>query len=179
TGACSRSSTAPVRRRSGSSSRCRIWSPRFLLRLPQTRGRCRALPTSALAGQPLVDASVRERVRLDVAFATDVLELHLVEPLDQRAGLVVEPLERRVLHLPPAGELFDQQAAVRTQEQMGRAELPGAFETADRGRVLGDVVGRDAEPLGDLRDDRTVLVRDLDTDPGGPRVTAGRAVAVQ
>jgi hypothetical protein len=108
-----------------------------------------------------------------------VLELDLLEPLDQRAGLVVEPLERRVLHLPPAGELFDQQAAVRTQEQVGRAELSGAFETADRGRVFGHVVGRDAEPLGDLGDDRTVLVRDLDTDPGGPRVTAGRAVAVQ
>jgi len=37
-----------------------------------------------------------------------VLELHVVEPLDQRARLAVEPLERRVLHLPTTGELFDE-----------------------------------------------------------------------
>src|SRR4029453_2120855 len=97
----------------GSSSRCGIWSPRFLLRLPQTRRRRRPLPASALAGQPLGGSSVRGRVRPPVAFPTDVLELRLPEPLDQRAGLVVEPLERRVLHLPPAGELFDQQGGVR------------------------------------------------------------------
>ena len=92
---------------------------------------------------------------------------------------MVEPLEGRVLHLPPTGELFDEQPAIRAQEHVGRTELARAFETADRGGVLRDVVGRDADPLGDLRDDLPVLVRDLDTDPGGPRVAASRAVAVQ
>ena len=81
--ACSRSSTGPDRGRFGSSSRCRTSSPRFLLRLPQTRGRRRPLPASALAGEPLVDAPIRERVRLHVAFASDVLEPHLLELLDQ------------------------------------------------------------------------------------------------
>jgi hypothetical protein len=87
-----------------------------------------------------------------------VLETHLPEAGDERARLVVEPLERGVLDLPPAGELFDQQPAIRTQEHVGRAELPCAFETADRRRVLGPGVGRDADPVGDRGDDRAVAV---------------------
>jgi hypothetical protein len=108
-----------------------------------------------------------------------VLEPHLPEAGNERARLVVEPLERGVLDLPPAGELFDQQPAVRTQEHVGRAEVPCAFKTADRRGVLGYVVGRDADPLGDLGDDLAVVVRDLDADPRGARVPTGRAVAVE
>jgi hypothetical protein len=108
-----------------------------------------------------------------------VLETHLPEAGDERACLLVEPLERGVLDLPPAGELFDQQPAVRTQEHVGRDEVTCAFETPDRRRVLGYVVGRNADPLGDLGDDLAVVVRDLDADPSGPRVPTGRAVAVE
>jgi hypothetical protein len=108
-----------------------------------------------------------------------VLETHLPEAGDERARLVVEPLERGVLDLPPAGELFDQQPAIRTQKHVGRAKLPCAFETAYRRRVLGHVVGRDADPLGDLRDDLAVVVGDLDADARGSRVRTGRAVAVE
>jgi len=45
--------------------------------------RRRPLPASALARQPLVDAPVRERVRLHVALAPDVLEANILELLDQ------------------------------------------------------------------------------------------------
>src|SRR4029453_14226212 len=172
TGACSRSSTGPDRGRFGSSSRCRTSSPRFLLRLPQMWDRRRPLPASALAGQPLVDAPVRERVRLHVALAPDVLEPNLLELLDQCPRLMVEPLGGRVFHLPPTGELFDEQPAVRAQEHVGRAELARAFQPADRGGVLGGVVGRDADPPG-------APVGDPPAAPGRPGVPAGRAVTVQ
>src|SRR4029453_2221143 len=92
---------------------------------------------------------------------------------------MVEPLEGWVLHLPSTGELFDEQPAVRAQEHVGRAELAGAVEAANRGRVLGYVVGRDTDPLRDLGHALAVLVGDLHTDPGRPGVAAGRAVAVQ
>src|SRR6266545_2228642 len=141
--------------------------------------RRRPHPASALAGQPLVDAPVRESVRLHVALAPDVLEPNILELLDQRPRLMVEPLEGRVLHPPPTGELFDEQPAVRAQEHVGRTELARAFQPADRGGVLGHVVGRDADPLGDLGDDLAVLVGDLHADPGRPGVPACRAVAVQ
>ena len=84
-----------------------------------------------------------------------------------------------MLDLPVTGQLLDQQPAVRTQQHLGRAQLPCPFEPADRRCVLGDVVGRLADALGDLGYDGAVIVGDLDTDPRGPGVAPGRAVAVQ
>ena len=96
-----------------------------------------------------------------------------------RSHLLVEPLEGRVLHLEAARELLDQQAAVRAQDDLRRPELPRALEAAERRGVLGDIVRRDADALGDLVEDLAVLVGDHDADAGGPGVPPRGAVAVQ
>jgi hypothetical protein len=89
----------------------------------------------------------------------------------------MQPLQRRVLHLEATSELLDEQTAVRTQRHLARAELECAFEASDRGGVLGNVVGGDADPLGDLRQHRAVGAGDRDPDAGRPGVAARRSVA--
>ena len=87
------------RTRFGSSSRCRTSSPRFLLQLPQTRGRRSPLPQRprrrATRRRPGSRARPPARCVRAGRARTALLEL-----LDQRARLVVEPLEGWVLHLP-------------------------------------------------------------------------------
>ena len=55
----------------------------------------------------------------------------------------------RVLDPPPAGELLDDELRVEQQLDLARAQLAGQVERPDDARVLGDVVGLDAEVVGD------------------------------
>src|SRR5207249_7970634 len=85
-------------------------------------------------------------------------------------------LEGGVLHPEPAMSLRDQQAAVGTEEHVGGPELAGPLRSRDGRPVLRDVVGGDADALGDLRENLSVLVGDHGADPSGAGIAAGRAV---
>jgi hypothetical protein len=106
-----------------------------------------------------------------------VLEPDAREPGGERAGLGVEPLQRRILHLEPAGELLDEQAAVGANEDLAGTQIASPFEAADYRGVLGDVVRRDADPLGDLGPDGAGVVNDADADPRGAGIATRGAVA--
>src|SRR5262249_39477069 len=92
--------------------------------------------------------------------------------------LTVQDLQSLVLHLVAAGELLHEQMAVRAQQHVLRAQLPGLAQPLASGRVLGDVVGGLPDPLGDLGQDRSVGRGDERADAGGAGVPARRAVAV-
>ena len=106
-----------------------------------------------------------------------MLEPHVIETGEQALDLLVERSEVRRLHLVRAGELLDQQLAVRPEVDPTRAERGGSTEPFDGGGVLGDVVGSLADPFRDLGDDVPGLIRDLDADSRRPGIPAGRAVA--
>src|SRR6185312_11879031 len=108
------------------------------------------LPAAALLGQPRIDTEVREPVRLSVALARDVLVDHPVEVRGELHHLAVERFEVCRLHPVAAGQLLDEEQAVGTQDHLACADRLRSLEPTDRGRVLRHVVGRLAEPLGDL-----------------------------
>src|SRR6266550_2011933 len=133
--------------------------------------------STAPRGQPRVDPLVGQSIGFGVPLPRDVLETDPFEPRGELAELPVERLEVRCLHLVRAGELVDQELAVRPKQDVGGAELARPFEPEDGCGVLGDVVRGLAESLRDLRDDLAVGRRELRSRAGRAGVAARGPVA--
>ena len=98
--------------------------------------------------------------------------------VEDAAGLGGERAHARVLDLPAAGHLLDDQLGVHPHVHHGvRVDVPGGAQPGDQAAVLGDVVGGGAEVLGGLRE-RLAGVGVADDGPvaRGPRVAPGPAV---
>ena len=131
-----------------------------------------------LAGGP-VHGGVGERVGVLVAFARNPAEGHRVEPAHQRRRLGGQRAQTRVLDLPAAGHLLDDQFGVQPGLHHARPELGGGLQPGDQPLVLGDVVGGDPDRLGTLGQHRAGGgVADHRAVPGGSGVAPGAAVGL-
>src|SRR6266498_3415805 len=124
--------------------------------LPQARSPPRRRPASALPRQPFIDAPVRHAVRFLVRLSRDVLVADRGKGPRHRADLRVQALEGGILHPEPPGQLLRsdsklliEQLAVRAEQHVGGTQLPGPLQAFEHRRVLGDVVGGDADASGD------------------------------
>ena len=97
----------------------------------------------------------------------------------QAARLVEEQAQVGVLDLVLAAELLDDQLAVAEHGQLAHAAVERQLEAGDQRLVLGDVVGRRADAVGELLDDRAVETQQLAADAGRAGVAAGAAVDVE
>src|SRR6266545_2197364 len=132
----------------------------------------------AVPGQPLIDSVIGQPICLAVLLPRDVLEVDLSEPRQGLADLPVQSDQRRILHPEPAGELFDKEPAVGSDEDVRSAELGTRLQACQDGPVLGDVVrGHPNAPAHGCQH-ATTLIRDQDADSGGTRVPPGGPVAV-
>src|ERR1700687_4427238 len=105
-----------------------------------------------------VDRAVRERVGDRVLFARDVRDGARRECREQRTGLQRERLHVRVLDLPTAAHLFDDELRVHARVELVDAPALRLLEPDDESLVFRDVVRRHAEELRELRDDVPVCV---------------------
>ncbi len=94
---------------------------------------------------------VRQAVGVGVAFARDPLVGDPVRREDRR-GFRRQRLHRRVLDLPAARHLLDDELGVHADVDPGvRVQFAGGAQAGQQAPVLGDVVGGDADVLGGLR----------------------------
>ncbi len=112
-----------------------------------------------------------------VPLARHVLVSDARETSSELPGLGVQTLQVGVLHLEPSGQLLDHETAVGTEQHVVRAELGRTPEPVDRGGVLRNVVGRDADAARDLGDGLAGCVGYVNADPGRPRIAARGTVA--
>ena len=82
-----------------------------------------------------------------VLLARDPLERHVVERLAQAGRGAGELAQRRVLDLPGALHLLDDELGVHAHGDLSRAEVARGLEPGDQPAVLGDVVRLDADRL--------------------------------
>jgi hypothetical protein len=85
-----------------------------------------------------------------VALARHPHEGHEVEAALQRGRLRGEGAQSRVLDLPAAGHLLDDELGVHPHLDLGRVQLCRGAQAGEKAGVLGDVVGRDTQRLGAL-----------------------------
>ena len=115
---------------------------------------------------------------MSVLRAPDVLEAHVAELVHEQPRLGVQRLEAGVLHLVVAEHLLHEQQRIGAHEQLALAAAGRPLERRDQPRVLGDVVGGDADRLGEFLDQLAVRPLDADAVAGGPGVSARAAVDV-
>ena len=126
------------------------------------RPRDRSLGSIGLGRAPrrgrggIVERQVGHRVGSAVVLARLVADRPAVEPPQQLVGSDDERLDARVLDLPATGKLLDDELRVEHQIRLARAEVERLLEGQDDARVLGVVVGLDAERAGDDGNRRSV-----------------------
>src|SRR5919108_172740 len=130
------------------------------------------------AGQPVVHPPVGQPVGGPVHLPGNVLESHVLEPLHQPPGLLVQAKERGVLHPEPSRELLDQEAAVGANQDGASATASGGLQTGQHRAVLSHVIGGRPDPFGDLLERPAAPVGHHDTDPRRSGVPPSRAVRV-
>jgi hypothetical protein len=130
------------------------------------------------AGEPFVDALVRQPIGCLVELPRNVFERDFGELAYQGPYFGMQPNQRRVLHTEPPRKLFDQQAAVRTKQHALGAKLAGEPETFQRGSILRHIIGGDADALPALGDEFCIGSDDHHADAGRPGVPPRSAVAV-
>src|SRR5439155_23784982 len=109
--------------------------------------------------------------------ARNVLVADVAESAGQGPNLLMESLERGVLHPESPGQLLDEELAVGAQEDLFRPQILGQGQAGDGRSILRHVVGGYADALGHLGHDLAARASHVDTDPGGPWVPSGRPVA--
>ena len=65
---------------------------------------------------------------------------------------------RRVLDLPPAGHLLDDEFGVHPHRDVVGAQAPRLFQPGDQSAIFGDVVGGDPDVLSVLGERGAVVV---------------------
>ena len=108
------------------------------------------------AGLRPIDRLVAECVGLLVLRPRHVRRAPAREACQQRLRLGVERNQLGVLDPPPAVELLHDQFRVEQHIHLFRPQLAGQGQGPQHGRVLGHVVGLDAQVLGDGRDRRRI-----------------------
>ena len=134
--------------------------------LPAPR-RCPGRPQDDRGGpaaQGPVDGLVAQRVGGVVLGPSDVIGRPAVEGPQQPQCLRVERLQLGVLHPPAAVELLHDEQGVEEQPHLARPELTGEGEGPHDRRVLGDVVGLDAEVVRDRGVGRSARVERVGPD---------------
>ena len=154
----------------------------FVFGLPQVGGDGVALSQPgglALPREPPVDALVGKAVGLDVLLPGDMFEGDLFEPGGDAPGPAVERLQVRRLHPIAAGELADQEQAVRAERHGAGAELCRQREALDHRGVLRHVVRRLADALARSRPttapSSVVISTPMPAGPGFPREAPSQA----
>ena len=112
------------------------------------------------AGVRPVDRLVRQLVGDGVEGARDVDGGPAIEPGEGLAGRRPERDQLRVLHPPAAGQLLDDQLRIEQQVDLAGTELARQVQGPDDAGVLRDVVGLDAEVVGDrgIRDSAVIRI---------------------
>ena len=87
-----------------------------------------------------------------------------------------EVLERLVLHAVLAAHLLDEELRVGDDLELVDTRLDRALEPGDQGRVLGDVVRRDADRLASRIEHGAVLGLEHEAVRGRPGIATGAAV---
>ena len=126
----------------------------------------------------VVHRRVGEPIGVRVERAADVLERDAADLVRQQPRLGVQRLQARVLHLVVAEHLLHEQQRIGADVQRAVPVRARPFERGEQAAILGDVVGRDADRLAELLDERAVGLLDADAVAGRPGIAPGAAVDV-
>ena len=110
--------------------------------------------------------------------AADVLEGDAADLVREHARLRVQRLQPGVLHLVVAEHLLHQQERIGSHVELIAAVALRPLERREQRAVFGDVVGRDADRLRELLDQRAVGLLDADAEAGRAGIAARAAVDV-
>ncbi len=108
-----------------------------------------------------------------------MLHVDLVELAHEMCRLRVQRLERRVLDLVPAEELPHYELAVEEDVEALHLAVERQLEPRKKRLILGHVVGRHADEIGELVDDGSSRREQHRPDAGGAGVPARPAVGVE
>jgi hypothetical protein len=124
---------------------------------------------------PLVGESIRSRVLFTrhMGDGGGLKRVEEVSCLDRKIAQTV------VLYLPFTLELVHDKLGIDEDGQVGDTFSSCQLQTRNKRAVLGDVVGRVTDSLGDLADDLAGLVGEHNPNAGGAGVTARTSVGVQ
>jgi hypothetical protein len=125
-----------------------------------------------------VEGFVYEAVGLLVLLAADVFDRPLLEAADLVEDLRVQRLQVLVLDLVLLLNLADDQLRIADQLDLLGLELLGEADAEQQGPVLGDVVGRGADPFAALGEDLAFTVAGDRGDRGRAGVAPRAAVDV-
>src|SRR4051794_11118821 len=96
-----------------------------------------------------VDGLVREGICYRIERPGDMRRGPALDPAEGRACSGPQRDELRVLDPPTPGQLLDDELRVEQKMDLPCPEIAGEIQRPDDARVLGHVVGLDAEVVGD------------------------------
>src|SRR6185436_6275107 len=117
-----------------------------------------------------IEHLVYQPVRLGVLLAAHVADRPALEALQRLLHLAVQLAHARVLDLVLSLDLPDDELGVADQLELARAERGGTLDAEQQRPVLGDVVGRVADPLAALLKHLPVRALDHGRDRRWPRI---------
>lgn len=125
-----------------------------------------------------VHGFVGQAVGVLVFVAEGVGDFEAVEPGDAIFCFLPEGFEVGGVDFVFALDLLDHELGVGDDAEGAVAVIEGELKGGEETGVLGEVVGADAEELGELGEDVAGAVGDLGTEAGWAGVSSGAAVAV-
>jgi hypothetical protein len=137
------------------------------------------LPNAAAGASTRVERLVYERVGTRVLIPWNRPDRPAIEFAQRGERLRVELPHSRMFDLVEADQLPGDELRIPHDLELARAELAGALDPAQHRPVLGDVVRRDPDRLGDLVEHLPICPRYHDPDRRRPWISPRAPVDVE